>query len=118
MTTKYILQKHLSQFSTNIDLSIPISCMQALLDSPIGLPTSPNETQSALRAAQKACCDVVRNARNISKQQQEDRILAPQLANPSTDPEKIAKKIRSRDATKDMWRRIPAANPDHHWAEA
>jgi hypothetical protein len=111
MTKKYILQKHLSQLSTSRDLSAPIDRMQALLDSPIDIPPTVKETQSALRLAQKECRQVILNARNIAKQCQEDRIIARQIANPSVDPEKIAKKIRSRDATKEMWQRIPSSKP-------
>jgi hypothetical protein len=111
MTTKYILQKHLSQPTNNIDVSASIARMQALLDTPIDLPSSSKETQSALRKAQKTCREVIRNACDIAKQYQEDRIIARQIANPSTDPEKIAKKIHSHDATRDMWRKIPSSKP-------
>jgi hypothetical protein len=111
MTKKYILLKHLSQLSTSIDLSAPIQRMQQTLDTPIDLPLTIKETQSALRITQKACRVIVRNASNIAKQHQEDRIAARQLANPSIDPEKIAKKIRSRDAMKEMWQRIPSSKP-------
>jgi hypothetical protein len=85
--------------------------MQALLGTPIDLPSSTKETQSALRKAQKTCREAIHDAREIAKQHQEDRLIARQIANPSTDPEKIAKKIRSRDATRDMWRRIPSSKP-------
>jgi hypothetical protein len=111
MTKKYILLKHLSQLSTSIDLTSPISRMQAALDAPIDLPPTIKETQSALRQAQKKCREVIKNARDIAKQFQADPIIARQIANPSTDPEKIAKKIRSRDAMKEMWRRIPSSKP-------
>jgi hypothetical protein len=56
---------------------------------------------------------VVRNARDIAKQLQEDCIMAQQIANLSSNPEKIAKKIRSRDTMKEMWQSIPSSIKPH-----
>jgi hypothetical protein len=111
MTKKYILDRCLSQFLTSRDLSSSISKLQDTLDEPIPLPPNVRATQSALRQAQKLCRSVVAQARDLAKQFQENRINAQILANPDTDPEKIAKKIKNQDAMRSMWTRIPRSKP-------
>ena len=111
MLTKEIIKRQITFLLTNRDMSAVIKTMQDKLPSPINIPISLPEAKKALRAAQLACRHVVSKARDLARNHQENRIVAKQLANPEKDPDKIAKIIRNRDATKEMWRRIPNCKP-------
>ena len=109
MTEKYIYLRQLSALRTGRDMSGPISILQAKLPSAVLLPTSIPDAKQILRQTQKHCRAVVRRAFDLAKEHQETRIVAKQLANPSSDPESMAKIIRNRDAIRRMWRRIPSS---------
>ena len=111
MSTKYVLARHLSQLLTKRDMSESIQRLQAKLPEPIPLPASIPLTQNALRRAQTQCRHVVRNARNLRKQYQQDRIDALQLAHPDDDPDHLARRIKHRDAISEMWKKIPSSKP-------
>ena len=111
MTKKYILLRRLSHFLTGRDMHDPIARLQAKLVSPVPLPSSLQLTKVALQEAQRDCRAVVRQARDLAKAHQDMRITAKELANPDKDPDQIAKEIRRRDSTREMWKRIPSSKP-------
>ena len=111
MTTRYIYQRQLSSLLTGHDMTIVIDRLQEKLPESVPLSESMVETKKQLRNAQHTCCLVVRQARDLAKTHQETRIVAKPLANPDSDPETIAKIIRHRDASREMWRRIPSSKP-------
>ena len=111
MTTRHIYQRQLSSLITGHDMTTVIDRLQEKLPESIPLSRSRSETQKQLRNAQQTCRQVVRQARDLAKTHQETRIIAKQLANPESDPETMAKIIRHRDASREMWRRIPSSKP-------
>jgi exonuclease III len=108
MTTKFIYLRQLSQLRTGRDMTAKIQRLQSILPEPVPVSPSLTQTRKDLRDSQRACRQVVVQARDLAKSFQEERIQAKQLANPDLDPEDIAKQIRQREALRDMWRRIPS----------
>ena len=111
MTAKHIHSRQLSSLLTGRDMTDQITHLQSSLSNPVPVSGSLPITRHLLRQAQHACRLVVIQARDLAKEHQDTRIVAKQLANPDSDPEQMAKLIRSRDATREMWRRIPSSRP-------
>jgi exonuclease III len=111
MTIKFIHLRQLSQLLTGFDMSGNISRLQQLLPVPVPVSMSLVQTRKSLRDAQRHCRQTIMKARDLARIYQDERITAKQLANPDKDAEQIAKDIRKRDATREMWRRIPSSKP-------
>jgi hypothetical protein len=111
MTQLYIIKKAISQQRTNIDMSVPIAVMQAKLNNPISIPTSPAELNQALRAAQKLRREVLAKGKELRQFFKQDRIKALQLASPKKPPDLIEKSFHGVQASKELFKKVPSARP-------
>jgi exonuclease III len=111
-TTKlYILKRALSQWRTGLDGTTALAIMQSKLDHPIIIPTTLADLRLALRDAQRARREVIKQGRELRSMYQQDRIKALQLANPKKAPEIIEKAFYNAQASKEMFKKVPSARP-------
>ena len=111
MTTLHILQRHLTQLKTHIDMSVSIANKHDSLPNPVPLPSDIPTTNSAIRIARKATRLIVKDAKNIAETYKREKITAHQLARPKIDPNVIENQIRQNHAMKEMYRKVPSSKP-------
>jgi zinc-binding in reverse transcriptase/Endonuclease/Exonuclease/phosphatase family len=107
----FIMKRALSQKLTGLDCSAAISTMQAKLDVPITIPDTTKDIHLALRALQRTRREVIVHNKNLKSTFQQDRIQALKLASPKIDPDKIEKSFHHRQASKELYRKVPSAKP-------
>jgi exonuclease III len=110
-THLYILKMALSQWRRGLDGNTAILIKQSKIETPIEIPDTIEGIKKALRDAQRARRQVIKQGKELRSMYQKDRIRALQLAEPKKDPQIIEKAFYNTQASKEMYRKVPSARP-------
>jgi hypothetical protein len=110
-THLYILKMALSRWRTGLDGNTAILIKQSKIENPVVIPDTQEGIKKALREAQRARRNVIKQGKELRSMYQTDRIRALQLAEPKKDPQLIKKAFATAQASKEMYRKVPSARP-------